>query len=260
MKATNIANAKMMRSTLGRSRLPHLCLIGALSLLTAGSVAAQEKKPDNEFTGNVSLTTDYRYRGISQTRLKPALQGGVDYVNNPSGIYLGAWASTIKWVKDGGGDGQIEIDLYGGKRGELTKDINYDVGAIAYIYPSSALTPNPNTVELYGQLSYGPAYIKYSHGVSNLFGFADTKNSGYLDVGANIDAGSGYTINLHLGRQTVKNLGAASFTDYKVGVTKDFGICTVAFAVIGADTKFYTGPNSKNLGKTSAVLSVSKTF
>jgi uncharacterized protein (TIGR02001 family) len=260
MKATNIANAKMLRPNLGRSRLQHLCLIGALSLLAVGNATAQDKKPDHEITANASLTTDYRYRGISQTRLKPALQGGVDYVNNPTGMYLGAWASTIKWVKDGGGDSQIEIDLYGGKRGELTKDINYDVGAIAYIYPSSALTPNPNTFEVYGQLSYGPAYIKYSHGVSNLFGFANTKNSGYLDLGANIDAGGGYTINLHLGRQTVKNLGVASFTDYKVGVTKDFGICTVALAVIGADTKYYVGPNSKNLGKTSAVLSVSKTF
>ncbi len=255
MKATNKA-----KSTFASTRLQQLGLASVLALLAATSVHAQEKKPDNEVTANAALTTDYRYRGLSQTRLKPALQGGVDYINNPSGFYAGAWASTIKWVKDGGGDGDLEIDLYAGKRGELTKDISYDFGILTYIYPSNALNPSANTTEIYGQLGYGPAYIKYSHGVTNLFGFANTKNSGYFDIGANIDMGSSYTLNLHLGRQTVKNLSGASYTDYKIGVTKDFGICTVALALIGADTKFYVGPNGKNLGKTGAVLSVSKTF
>ncbi len=255
MKAMN--NAKSTLASLG---LQKLGLAGALALLAITSVNAEEKKPDNEVTANAALTTDYRYRGLSQTRLKPALQGGVDYTHNPSGFYLGAWASTIKWVKDGGGDAEIELDIYGGKRGELVKDVSYDFGVLGYIYPSNGLNPNANTVEIYGQRGYGPAYIKYSHGVTNLFGFADTKNSGYFDIGANLDLGNSYTLNLHLGRQTVKHLSGASYTDYKVGVTKDFGICTVALAVIGADTKFYVGPNGKNLGKTSAVLSVSKTF
>ena len=68
---------------------------------------------------NVGLTSDYRYRGISQSRLKPALQGGVDYSNGP--FYLGAWASSIKWIKDiPGGDAGVEIDLYGGYKGAIT--------------------------------------------------------------------------------------------------------------------------------------------
>ena len=67
---------------------------------------------------NVGATTDYRYRGVSQTRLKPALQGGVDYSNGP--FYLGAWASTIKWIKDAKGDASVEIDLYGGYKGVST--------------------------------------------------------------------------------------------------------------------------------------------
>ena len=139
------------------------------------------------------MTSDYRYRGISQTRLDPALQGGADYANNPTGLYAGTWLSTIKWIKDAGGDGNVEWDIYGGKRGNITADITYDVGGLYYFYPSNGLHPNANTFELYGQLGYGPAYIKYSHSLTNLFGTADSKGSGYLDVGANVDVGSGFT-------------------------------------------------------------------
>lgn len=233
----------------------------ALALSSLASTArAEDAKPDNEVSFNAAVTTDYRYRGISQSRLKPALQGGADYVNNPTGFYLGTWASTIHWVKDGGGDGNIEWDIYGGKKGEIAPGISYDVGGLYYFYPSNKLSPSANTFEVYGQLGYGPGYIKYSHSTTNLFGFANSKNSGYLDIGANIDIATGLVLNLHAGHQKVKNNNAASYTDYKVGVTKDFGICSVSLAAVYANTDAYFSPAGKNLGKTGAVLSVSKTF
>src|SRR6478735_5960052 len=100
----------------------------------SSDACAEGQKPDNELSFNAAVTSDYRYRGISQTRLKPALQGGIDYVNDPGGLYAGVWASTIKWTKDAGGGGQVELDLYAGKRGELVKDISYDVGVLSYVY------------------------------------------------------------------------------------------------------------------------------
>jgi uncharacterized protein (TIGR02001 family) len=232
----------------------------AMATLGASPARAEEQKPENEVTYNAAVTTDYRYRGISQSRLDPALQGGADYVHNPNGLYLGTWLSTIKWTKDLGGDGNVEWDLYGGKRGEITPGVSYDVGGLYYFYPSNGLHPNANTFELYGQLGYGPAYVKYSHATTNLFGTPNSKNSGYLDVGANIDVASGLVLNLHVGHQSVKHNGAFSYTDYKVGLTKDFGVCSVAVAIVKADTRAYTSPDGKNLGKTAAVLSVSKTF
>src|SRR5450830_2197840 len=97
-----------------------LLLALAVATTFVGSLAhADEARPDNELSFNLAGVSDYRYRGISQTRLNPALQGGADYVNNPTGLYAGTWLSTIKWVKDGGGDGSVEWDLYAGKRGEL---------------------------------------------------------------------------------------------------------------------------------------------
>lgn len=235
-----------------------------LTLGTAGAPAAfaqEAAKPDNEVSFNAAVTSEYRYRGISQSRLKPALQGGVDYVNNPTGLYAGAWASTIKWVKDVGGDGNVEMDLYGGKRGDIGGGFSYDVGGLYYWYPSNELHPSANTFELYGQVGYGPGYLKYSHSVTNLFGFNDSKNSGYLDLGANVDVASGLVLNLHVGHQRVANNGGASYTDYKIGLTKDVGFASVSLAFIKADTDAYFSPvGNKDLARSKAVLAISKTF
>ena len=74
-----------------------LALAATLALTALPSVSFAEDASPLSF--NLSVTSDYRYRGISQTRLKPALQGGADYAL-PGGFYIGAWASTIKWIRD----------------------------------------------------------------------------------------------------------------------------------------------------------------
>jgi len=234
-------------------------LAAAVCAAFATSVHAEEAKPANEVSFNAAVTSDYRYRGISQTRLKPALQGGADYVNNPTGFYLGAWASTIKWTKDAGGEGSVELDVYAGKRGQISEDFSYDVGVLRYQYEYAPA----NTTEIYGQLGYGPATLKYSHSTSNLFGFADSENSGYLDFSANFDIGNGFIANLHAGRQSVRHNAAAEYTDWKIGATRDLGFATLAAAVIGtnADKSAYASPaNGKFLGKTALQLTLSKTF
>jgi len=221
---------------------------------------AEDTKPDNEISYNAAITTDYRYRGLSQSRLDPALQGGADFVNNPTGLYVGTWLSTIKWTKDLGGDGNIEWDIYGGKKGQITPDVTYDVGGLYYFYPSNDLHPSANTFELYGQLGFGPAYIKYSHSTTNLFGTNDSKGSGYVDIGANVDIVAGLILNLHAGHQKVAHNSVYSYNDFKVGVTKDVGFANVSLAAIKANTSSYLSPSGRNLGKTGLVLSVSKTF
>lgn len=233
----------------------------ALATLAPMANAEDAAKPETELSFNAAATTDYRYRGLSQSRLKPALQGGADLVHNPSGFYVGAWASTIKWTKDLGGSGDVELDIYGGKRGEIAPGVSYDVGGLGYVYPSNGLNPSANTFELYGQVGMGPATLKYSHSTTNLFGTADSKNSGYLDASANFELATGLVLNLHVGHQRVAHNSIYSYTDYKVGVTKDLGFASLALAVIGTDTDAYVSPvNSKNLGKAGAVLTLSKTF
>jgi uncharacterized protein (TIGR02001 family) len=209
---------------------------------------------------NVGAVSDYRYRGISQSRLKPAVQGGVDW--SIGNFYVGVWASTIKWIEDAGGDAKAEIDLYGGYKFELAKDLTLDVGVLAYQYPSHKLAVSPNTNEIYGALSFGPATLKYSHSISNLFGFADSKGSGYVDLTANFEV-AGLTLTPHLGYQKVAKNGNFSYTDYSLLVSKDL---TVSGGVVGADTKeiagtpAYVSPAGKDLGKAGAVVGLKYVF
>ena len=241
-----------------------LSLAAALTLAFAAMGApaahAEEAAPEHAFSFNAAVTTDYRYRGLSQSRLGPAVQGGADYTHNPSGFYAGTWGSSIKWISDFGGDSNVEVDFYAGKRGEIASGVSYDFGGLYYLYPSNGLAVSANTFEVYGQVGVGPAYFKYSRSTTNLFGTADSKGSGYYDIGANIEVASGLVLNLHAGRQTVANNGIYSYNDFKVGVTKDLGFASLALAVIKADTDAYLAPNGKNLAKGGAVLTLSKTF
>jgi len=219
-----------------------------------------------ELSFNIGGVSDYRYRGISQSRLKPAVQGGVDF-SADSGFYLGFWGSSIKWIKDAGGDAPAELDFYGGYKADIVKDsLSYDVGLLTYQYPRHKLGVSPVTNEIYGALTFGPATLKYSHSISNLFGFSDSKNSGYIDLGAAFEV-AGLTLTPHLGYQKVAKNGNFSYTDYSLIVSKEVvkGL-TVSGGVVGADTKkiagtpAYVSPAGKDLGKAGAVVGVKYAF
>lgn len=249
------------------------------SLLAAAALAAVTALPAPAFADlafNVGAVTDYRYRGISQTRLKPALQGGVDW--SAGGLYLGAWASTIKWIDDAYGDAKLELDLYGGYKGEIAKDVGYDVGLLTYNYPSAS-TPqwdaaykNPNTSELYGALTMGPVTAKVSYALTNLFGNYNfgtgqsSKGSYYLDLSASFDVGDGLTLAPHLGYQKVKDIPNASYTDVSLTLSKDFSgfVPSIALVATDADKNFYVPGGAANstkfLGKTSLVVGLKYNF
>jgi len=236
-----------------------LLAAAAFALIGAGAPAISYA----QVAFNVGAVTDYRYRGISQSRVKPAIQGGIDYAAGP--FYVGAWASTIKWIDDFGGDSKVEVDLYGGYKGSLTKDLAYDVGVLGYIYPSNGLSPSANTTEIYGALTYGPATLKYSHSLTDTFANTDSKNSYYLDLSASFDLGGGLMLTPHIGYQKIKGpfSDPGSYTDYALTLSKDFSGIVVSGALVGtdADKSFYSSPvNGKELGKTTLVLGVKYNF
>ena len=241
--------------------VPSLIALAVSSLASVAQAQTAPAEPESTLSYNVGAVTDYRYRGISQSRLDPALQGGVDYADK-SGFYVGAWGSTIKWIKDAGGDANVEIDLYGGYKGAVG-DVAYDVGFLRYEYPSNKLAISANTNEVYGAVTYGLFTAKYSHAVSNLFGFDNSKNSYYLDLSAALDLGDGYSLTPHVGRQAVKNNGAYSYNDYALTLAKDLGNgLSVSAAVIdtNADKALYVTPAGKFTGKTGVVLGLKYTF
>ena len=240
--------------------MKQLLLIGAAVAAALPSVAFAD------VAFNVGAVTEYRYRGLAQTRFKPALQGGIDYSNG--GFYLGTWASTVKWIKDAGGDADFEVDVYGGYKGEISKDLTFDIGVLQYLYPSHKLSVSPNTFELYGALTSGPVTVKYSHATTNLFGFAGSKQSGYLDLSATFDVGSGWSAVPHIGYQKVKGSGNGdfSYTDYSLTFSKDFSGVVVSAALVGTSTDkiagkpAYVSPSGKNLGRGTVVLGVKYNF
>ena len=189
------------------------------------------------------------------------MSAGVDY-SHASGLYVGTWLSSIKWIKDAGGDSSLEWDVYGGYKG-TAGPLGYDVGVLRYQYPNNSLAVSANTTELYGALSYSVFTAKYSHSVTNLFGFDDSKHSGYLDLSANLDLGNGWSVVPHVGRQWVRHNSDFSYTDYAITVNKDFGNGLVASAgLIGTDAEkaLYVTPSGKFTGKHAVVLGLKYSF
>jgi uncharacterized protein (TIGR02001 family) len=233
--------------------------LAALAFAAPLLAQTQAAEPASTLSFNVGAITDYRYRGISQTRLDPALQGGADYAHK-SGLYIGTWASTIKWIKDSGGNGDIEWDIYGGYKG-TAGPVGYDVGVLRYQYPNNHLNPSANTTELYAAGTVGPGTLKYSHSVTDLFGFADSKGSGYLELNATFDLGRGFSVAPHVGHQAVRHNGRFSYTDYSLTLGKDLGHgLSASAALVGTDTSQYRAPNGKNLGRTAPVLGIKYAF
>jgi uncharacterized protein (TIGR02001 family) len=252
---------------------PKTLLIVTLAL--AGSAFAQTAAPApapaSTLSYNIGATTDYRYRGISQSGKKPAINGGIDYAHS-SGFYVGTWASSITWLKDTTANpnttkGPVEIDVYGGYKGSLANGLGYDLGGLYYWYAGNNLkkTPglvSPNTFELYGAVTMGVVTLKYSHATTNLFGTANSKNSGYLDLSANFDLGSGWSVVPHVGSQKIKN--GNSYSDYSVAVNKDIDGLVLSLAAVGTRglgaPYLLPGSGTRNLAKGGLVFSIKKTF
>jgi uncharacterized protein (TIGR02001 family) len=266
-------------------------LVVPLALATAAtasiSAQAQQAAPaPSPVTGNVTLASEYRFRGIDQTYGKPAIQGGFDY-SHASGVYLGNWNSN---VSQGAGfpGGNIEMDFYGGWK-KAFGDFGLDVGAIYYFYPGTDSGPglvgapfNNRTGAIHtGKVDNKEVYVggtwkwlsaKFFYSLDDYFSTPDTKHSNYLDLAANYDLGKGWGVAAHYGHLNFKNMDNASYSDWKLGVTKDLSGWVLGAAYVGTNAKgdcgsaeFYcflntSGTKARDAGRNTVVLSVSKTF
>jgi len=241
--------------------------LAALTLTAGSSVMAQ-------LAYNVGAVSEYRYRGLAQSALAPAVQGGVDYAHS-SGFYVGAWGSQIRWIAEAGTaanietKGDVELDVYGGYKGEISKDFTYDVGYLRYEYVGNTYkdvtTANASTDEGYGALTYGAYTFKVSYAFSNLFGTAKSDGSVYYDLSAAFDLGSGYSVVPHVGRQEIAGPGTNkdySYTDYSVTLAKDLGKgLSATIAAVGTDGKASLYKvNGRQLEAATVVLGVKYTF
>lgn len=268
----------------------------ALSTMVAATAAmAQAKAPEPDYTVsyNIGVVSDYRFRGITQTSEKPALQGGVDFAHK-SGFYLGAWGSNVKWVKEvnGATKGSYEVDLYGGFKGPIANGFGFDVGVITYQYPgnnsgvanrtytnavAAGAYGNASTTEYYGALTYSVATLKYSRSAGRFLGNLNSSGSTYLDLSAAFDLGNGFTLTPHVGYQKIPNQNntnaitgqvktgdAANYTDYSLTLAKDLGNgLSVNIAATDTNAKkggFYTDLKNRFIADSAVFVGLKYTF
>lgn len=144
---------------------------------------------------------------------------------------MGNWNSNISWLSDSSSQvsAPIEMDFYGGFKNTFALaglDWNYDVGVLQYYYPGDYPTgfTRPHTTELYGGIGSGPVFLKYSHALTNLFGFNDSKNSFYIDLSANVPLNFwDLTFNAHVGYQKVQHVTDASASGLEGGADQGLG-------------------------------------
>ena len=220
-------------------------------------------------SGSVALTSDYIFRGVSQTNQEPALQAGLEYAAD-SGFYVGTWGSNINWLSDLSTQeapisSSLELDAYAGYRGKFGDSIGFDVGALYYWYPGDYPSGfnSADTAELYFGISAGVVSAKYSYALTDLFGYADSDGSGYLDAAVNWEFVPTWTLNVHGGKQWIENNEDFEYTDWKLGVTKSFdGGFAVALAYTDTDTEqaLYTKAHGNYIGDDTVVLTLTKTF
>ncbi|MCI4568073.1 TorF family putative porin [Lysobacter sp. CFH 32150] len=262
-----------------------LALVGmGMTAVQAGTTDNAEEGPPNPsapapstsggVAGTVSLTSDYVFRGISQTDQDPAVQGGIEYAAD-SGFYIGAWGSNISWLSDLSSDAapissSLEFDAYGGYRGKFSDSVGFDVGALYYYYPGEFPDGfnSANTGEVYAGITVGPASssplsVKYFYSLTDLFGYVDSDGSGYLDLAVNWTFTPGWTLNAHGGKQWIENNEAFEYTDWKLGVTKAFDSgfsIAAAYSDTDTDEALYTNPHGNYIGDSTFTLTFAKAF
>ncbi len=204
--------------------------------LIAGAVlAATSTAAMAEISGNGSLASDYRFRGVSQTDGQMAIQGGFDYAHE-SGLYVGTWASNVdsNFLGTDGVDPQIELDLYAGYGMELANGVGLDFGVLQYFYPGSDGIPAPaessaDTTEFYVGASYGDfsAQLNYSDELSFIWSSESAwyLNVGYEttlmnDIGLSISVGHSFGDAYDVGPTSPAAGAPDSYTDWSVGVSK----------------------------------------
>jgi uncharacterized protein (TIGR02001 family) len=209
-----------------------VALLAATGLTTANAVEVL----DGNLTGNMSITSNYEFRGISLSQNGPAIQGGIDF-NHKSGLYIGNWNSSFRNVPNLGDDdvdanSGIQMNVYAGWKGEY-KGVRGGLGYITYNYPTASTSGgypagNYNTGEAFAHLGYGPVEVKYSQTTSNYFGQTNSTGSNYMEanvkqsLGILNDSLKNLNVVAHYGHTNVANHSNLNYNDMNAGLVYNF--------------------------------------
>lgn len=206
-------------------KISTLCL--AASTLFAASSAMAWESGDHSTSASVALSSDYVWRGYSQTDEDWAISGSFDYAH-ASGFYAGTWASNV----DFGDDTSAELDIYAGFGGETDGGLGWDFGVLRYIYPGE----NYDWNEAYASLSYSLFSVGVAHS-SDVYDSGDTGT--YYTVGFDYDLSAGIALSAGVGYYNYDddvldagNVLDDSAVDYRIGLSTEM-------AGFGFDLTYY---------------------
>jgi uncharacterized protein (TIGR02001 family) len=208
-------------------------VMGVLALAVAGPALAQDGPSFPNVTGTLAVVSDYRFRGVSLSNKKAAVQGSLQ-LNTEPGFFAGVWASNI--AEYGGAD--VEVDLYGGWTGALGP-ATATVGVYSYLYPGGS---NVDVYELYGSLGYTIATVTATVGLNiapDQKNLATSSRYAYLNLAAGIPD-TPVTLKANIGHErgsfVVDGSGRTTEKfDYLVGADVKYEFLTLGLAYIGND-------------------------
>lgn len=185
----------------------------------AADAPAAEEEAASNLSWNLSVTSDYVFRGITQTDFQPAVQGGLDYAFGDSGWYVGTWASNVDFADSDGPD--IELDAYAGYGFAASEDWSVDMHAVRYTYLGER--------DVYGNIDYNEFFASttYSEMLTFTLAYApDYANADfsslYFGVGGTWEVGNSFSLNAGVGHSKFSD-NVGSYTDWNLGVSRSFG-------------------------------------
>jgi uncharacterized protein (TIGR02001 family) len=249
-------------------------IYGSSAYAADASTEPAEPASPHTITSNVGFFSDYVFRGISYTRERGAIQGGFDY-SHSSGFYLGVWATNVN--KNALYGNSVELDLYGGYIYQFTPDISLNVGFLQFYYPDNdkLAGESANTTEVNAAITYKWLTLKHSYAVTDFFGInsksagnGSSRGSGYTELNFNYKLPiQDINLVLHAGRQTVENYSQADYTDFLIGVNKDFAIASTAgwnagvnYTTTNADDDWYVDAGGFETGDDKVIVYIKRTF
>jgi len=229
--------------------------IAALLLMSASFAAYAE------VSGNVALTTDYRFRGISQSDRDVALQGGFDWAHD-SGFYLGTWGSSIDFgaVDASNAGGSIELDFYGGYARDINDNLSFDVGYMYYAYPSDNWETDLDYQEIYGSFGFYGATVGLVYSDDY---FQKTGKFFYFYGDYSLPLGEIASLDVHLGYSDLdepESFGADSYIDFSIGVTASAVGLDFTLAYIDTDLSKSECFGGSTICNATGVLTIAKSL
>ena len=201
-------------------------IVGSATMFDASGKSAI---PGN-FSGNVAVTSEYLFRGLSQSDESPALQGALDYdieVADQIFVYAGTWGSNVDFNEAAAVDGaSIELDFYSGLKCEVGRTgLSWDTGFIYYAYSDAAASLNYDFWEIQGAVSYDFGIAKFTASLNyspDYFGASGDAFYTKVVINAAIPAVKGLSLFGHVADESIDDsaaFGTADYFEWNIGAT-----------------------------------------